>query len=315
MNVLVTGGAGYLASLLLPRLVADPEVAEVVALDVREPPPAAATAGVRFVRASVLDRSLDTLLRRHRISLVAHLAWVFNPSHDRERMRTVDVAGSRNVVEAAAAAGVAHLLYLSSTTAYGAFPDNPERLTEDHPTRAGRFPYAADKAAVEALLDELEARHRRPAITRARPCIVLGRRTDNFVKAMLELPVLVRWRGHDPGFQFLAESDLAEALHLLCRRRPAGAFNIAPDDAVTLSELGHLSGRRTVALPGPLLTGLVAAGWALRLFPAPPSYLDFIRWPWLADASRARVELGFRAATSSRQAVAAALGRPPSPVP
>lgn len=313
MNVLVTGGAGYLASLLLPRLVGDPDIGDVVALDLRAPRTGDVTEGVRYVQGSILDDNLEAQLRSHRVGLVAHLAWVFNPSHDREHMRHVDVDGTRNVVTAAAAAGVEHLLYLSSTTAYGAFADNPAWLTEHHPTRATGFPYAADKAAVEALLDELEPRYPQIGITRARPCIVLGGRTDNFVKAILQLrlfgrSILLRVRGHDTEFQFLAEDDLAAALHLLVKRRPHGAFNIVPNDAVTLAEMATASGRPSLALPLSILRAAVRVGWTLRLFPAPVSYLEFVRWPWLASPARAAEQLGFTAKTTSREAALGALG-------
>ena len=47
----------------------------------------------------------------------------------------MDVNGTHNVLEAAAAAGTAQVLVTSSATAYGAFPDNPVPLTEDDPVR------------------------------------------------------------------------------------------------------------------------------------------------------------------------------------
>ena len=48
-------------------------------------------------------------------------------------MYDIDVNGTQNVLEAASAAGVEHLLVASSTTAYGAFPDNPVPLTGGAP--------------------------------------------------------------------------------------------------------------------------------------------------------------------------------------
>ena len=60
-------------------------------------------------------------------------------------MYDVDVNGTHNVLEAAAAAGTGQVL-VTSSTAYGAFPDNPVPLTEDDPVRGvAGFSYARDK--------------------------------------------------------------------------------------------------------------------------------------------------------------------------
>jgi UDP-glucose 4-epimerase len=231
-------------------------------------------------------------------------------------MRTVDVDGSANVFRAAAAAGVAHLLYLSSTTAYGAHPDNPPLLDETAPIRGNPgFPYAADKAAVERFLDRFEAEHPAIGLTRLRPCIVLGRRAENFVRAILDLWLLPRVRGHDPEMQFLHEEDLADCLALLVRARPRGAFNLAPAETVRLSEMGPLLGHPSLALPGTVLHALIGIGWSLRLFGVPPSYIDFIRWPWVADPGKLLRTTGFAPRHSSRSAVIATRRSPAATTP
>ncbi len=66
---------------------------------------------------------------------LVHLAFILNPMHDEAAMYEIDVGGTHNVLEAAADAGVGQVLVTSSSTAYGAFPDNPVPLTEEHPVR------------------------------------------------------------------------------------------------------------------------------------------------------------------------------------
>jgi len=303
MNVLVTGSSGYLASLVLPRLAADPGVKNLIGLDVR--PPRIPNSRVRHFSGDVLDPELRSLLERERTDLVLHLAWVFNPTHDREAMRRIDVDGTRNVLEAAYAARVQHVVYLGSTTAYGAHATNPPRLKESAPTPGSSFPYAADKAAVEVWLDRFAHEHPDLSLTRVRSCIVLGKRVDNFVRAILDLAVLFQIRGHDPEMQFLHEDDLADCLALIVARRPRGVFNIAPEDTIKLTEIGTALGKRVVALPAGLLYPMVRALWATHLFMTPASYLDFVRWPWLADVTRMREVLGFTPCHGSRAALAA----------
>lgn len=304
LNVLVTGSAGYLASLILPRLAADRGIARLVGLDVRAP----RAAPERFVHraGSVLDPGLETLFASEKIDLLIHLAWIFNPSHDREAMRRVDVDGTANVMRAALLAGVAHVIYLSSTTSYGAHPDNPDRLLESHPTRGTPdFAYSADKAQVERDLEVFTRENPSLGVTRLRACIVLGQGTDNFVRAILDLPILLRVLGHDPAMQFLHEDDLANCIEHVVRTRPRGVFNIAPPDSLRFTELARLMERPMIALPGALLKAFVALAWSLRLFPAPAPYIDFVTWPWVADTTRMRDELKFLPRHTTRDAILA----------
>src|SRR4029079_5697662 len=99
-----------------------------------------------------------------------HLAFILNPVHDEGLMYDVDVNGTHNVLEAAAEAGIGQVVVTTSGVAYGAFPDNPDPITEDHPVRGvARFSYARDKTEPEPI-GHLWALHH-PARTRrmARP--------------------------------------------------------------------------------------------------------------------------------------------------
>ena len=86
---------------------------------------------------------------RRRPPLV-HLALFFNPIQNAAYAHEVEVVGTHQLLSAAEAADVSALLTLSSTTLYGAHPDNPNFLRENHPLRppaASR--YLTDKLEVE----------------------------------------------------------------------------------------------------------------------------------------------------------------------
>ncbi|MDQ3742501.1 MAG: NAD-dependent epimerase/dehydratase family protein, partial [Actinomycetota bacterium] len=65
--------------------------------------------------------------------VVVHLAFIVLGASD--RTRDINLEGSRNVFEAAVAAGVKRLVYTSSVAAYGFHEDNPVPLGEEVPTR------------------------------------------------------------------------------------------------------------------------------------------------------------------------------------
>ena len=89
----------------------------------------------------------------------------------------MNLVGSRNVFEAAVAAGAKRLVYASSVAAYGFHRENPQPLTEEVPARgtAAHY-YSAQKAEVEALLARHARRRRAPPATSSARASSPGRR-------------------------------------------------------------------------------------------------------------------------------------------
>ena len=309
-RVAVTGAAGYVARTLMARLAREPTVERILAMDVRPLPAESAKGPVVFARHDV-TRPFGPLLRKHRIDALAHLAYVMRPSRDREAARRVNVDGTASALASCEDAGVRHMLYLSSTSVYGAHADNPPLLGEEAPPRPPRgFQYSEDKAAAERLIADFAASRPDFSAVVLRACPALGPSADNFIASAFSKPFLVGARGHDPHMQLVHEDDLAEALCRCLLSRVSGTYNLAGDGLIRWSEMARIFGRRVLWMPGPLLRFLVGVSWALWLqSDSPPSGLDFITHSWAASNDRARRELGIRPRHTSRQAWAAFASR------
>ena len=301
-RVAITGASGYCARGLLDRLERDAAVEFVLAIDVR-PPRSERSAKVVFHRHDVCEPMGD-LLRDYAIDSVVHLAYVMSPGHNGSASRRVNVGGTASVLQAVEQAGVQHVLYLSSSTVYGAHSDNPPLLTEESPLRPVRgFQYSEGKMRSEEALEELI--QRRPQVTacvlRASP--VMGPSADNFVSRALSRPFLVAVRGYDPPMQFLHEDDLADAMLLCLLGKTSGVYNLAGEGGILWSDVARSMGRRLISLPAPVIYGLTDAAWTLRLQgDSPACGLDFIRYPWSVSTEKIERDLGFVPRYSSAEA-------------
>jgi len=146
-RILVTGGAGFVGSNLVKRLLR--EKARVTVLDdlftgSRENLPGE---GYEFVKGSVCDAAMvENLVGAH--ELIFHLAArniVVSTRNPREDFET-NIGGTLNVLLAARAAGGRRVVYTSSTSVYG----NPRYLpiNEDDPLSL-LTPYAVSKLGGE----------------------------------------------------------------------------------------------------------------------------------------------------------------------
>src|SRR3954464_16080488 len=178
MRYVITGGSGYIGSRLVDHLSKREDTQQIVICAVR--PPAASRPNVDFEPLDVRDRAAcRAVLERVRPDALVHLAFILNPSHDEHFMYEVDVNGTHNVLEAAAAAGTGQVLVTTSAVAYGAFPDNPVPITEEHPVRGvADFSYARDKKESGRRVQRWARRHPERTTASVRPCIVFGPNVD-----------------------------------------------------------------------------------------------------------------------------------------
>jgi nucleoside-diphosphate-sugar epimerase/putative sterol carrier protein len=280
MRVAVTGAAGSLGRQLVSLLRTRPGIATLVALD-RAPFPSpsdpSGSAAVESHTCDVRDEDIGRFFAG--CDAVVHLAFIVeHGSRDAEQTEAINVGGSRNVFEAATAAGVRRFVYASSVAAYGAWPENDGvLLSEDAPRRGNpEFYYARHKAAVEAWLDGFEAAHPELRIARLRPTIFLSESGARPVGG-LRLPVQLSLPGPEGRLQITHEADVAEAFALAIERGAHGAFNVAVDDAgLTPREMARELGRPTLVIPGFLLA-LYRFAWRHGVGDVDPIWVDFGR--------------------------------------
>jgi UDP-glucose 4-epimerase len=157
MKLLVTGGAGYIGSIVAQQLLAAGH--EVVVLDdLSRGHRGAVPEGARLVEVDLLDAAavhataaegFDGALHFAALSLVGES--VAHP----ERYYRTNVGGTLNLLDALRAAGVKRLVFSSTAAVYG----EPEvvPIAETAPTRPVN-PYGASKLAVDGMIgDECRA--------------------------------------------------------------------------------------------------------------------------------------------------------------
>ncbi len=297
MRVLVTGSASHLAAVLLPRLCAAPQVERVHGVDLR--PSGFAHARYSETRLDVRDRALGGLLGE--VDAIVHLAFVVIPAglgrrrFDRTWIRDVNLGGTRNVATLARRAGVQRLVHLSSAVVYGAWPDNPPRLSEAAPRRAmPGFAYSEDKVAVEDWLDAFEAQAPRPLVIRLRPHVILGPRAQPLLRALLRMPVRPRLPDPQPLSQCVHEADVADAVLAALLHAPGGAYNLAAEPALSFRDMLAVLHRHSLGLPHGLLQAVHRTAWRFTGAGGEPAWLEAMRYPLAVDSSRARRELQWR---------------------
>ena len=270
-----------------------------------------------YREGDILDRtSVDALVAG--ADVVVHLAFIINTGSDSGH--EINLQGSRNVFEAAVAAGARRLVYTSSVAAYGFAQANGHLLTEDLPPQGSeRHAYSAEKAEVEALLDATLAGSKTQAYI-FRPCIVagpeapllinsipfveLGERMPSAVRALFEQVPVLKPVLPDTGvpFQLVHHDDVADALlaATLGSGSP-GIYNLAGAGEITMADLASEIGWYSVPIPELAIDATAEIVARLPFLPDEASWIEALRNPVLMDTARARRELGWKPRSDARE--------------
>jgi len=297
VKVVVTGATGNVGTALLRALAHENAVTSIVGVARRLPrTPFPKT---EWVRADVAEDPLERLFDG--ADCVVHLAWLIQPSHDRQATWRTNVLGSRRVFEAAAAT-VPALVYASSVGAYSRGPKD-RLVDESWPTDGIRSSfYSRDKSDTERILDRVEELHPELRSVRLRPSLIFQRAmgteakrlfTGRWVPHRLVAPRRIPVVPDIPGlrFQVTHSDDVADAYRRAILSGAYGAFNVAAEPVLDPDGLAALLGARKVPLPAGLARAVVAATWRLRLQPTPEGWVDMGLQTPLMDSSRIRDEL------------------------
>jgi UDP-glucose 4-epimerase len=294
-RVLITGADGFLGRGVVAALARE-GLDCTVAADVREVPPERRLPGVHYVVQDVRDPGMGETLAALAIDSVVHLASIVTPGKgsSRDFEYSVDVLGSRNVLEACAACGVRQVVVSSSGAAYGYHADNPPWLRESDALRGNEvFAYSHHKRLVEEILAQFRVEHPALVQTILRIGTILGENVDNQITALFEKPRLLAIRGSDSPFVFIWDEDVTGAIVHALRTGRGGAFNLAGDGALPLPEIARRLGKPLLSLPAGLLRTALAVGSALGISRYGPEQLDFLRYRPVLLNTALKEQLGY----------------------
>jgi nucleoside-diphosphate-sugar epimerase len=293
-SALVTGGSGYFGSLLVARLVAAGHDVRVLDLNDADDRPA----GVDLVMGDVRDPDVVR-------TALADIDVVYNNvaqvplAKDHELLRTVNVDGTRLLLDTSRQLGIRKVVHTSSSAVFGIPRENPV-LPSTVPSPAeeyGHAKLAAEWACLDAVRHGLD-------VSIVRPRTILGHGRLGIFGILFEwvadgADIFVLGDGNN-RYQFVHADDLADVCILAGGAPGPAVFNAGTDRFGTMREglealCAHAStGSRVRSLPArPAAWGMkVAAAAHLAPF-APYHWLMYSKSLWF-DTEHVRAGLGWQ---------------------
>ncbi len=302
VSVAVLGAGGTVGEVLLRALVS-------AAAGVGSPPPGAAgrigtvvgvdreegpVGGVHWriadpatpALAGALQDVSAAVLVAGRTDLAAVLD--LSPAARREH----SIRRAQAAVTSAAAAGVGHLVVVTSAMVYGARPENAVPLPEDAPLQAPTDDgLVGDLIDVEQLVTVAREVHPGLHITVVRPASLVGPGIDTVITRHFEAPRLLTARGVEPAWQFCHVEDLARAVVAALVLGPGAlpaAITVGAESYLTQAEVEQLTGMRRIELSESLALGTAQRLHRVGVLPAPASDLAFTLYPWVVGSQALR---------------------------
>jgi UDP-glucose 4-epimerase len=294
-SIAITGLRSFVGKRLLRRVrEAEPEV-QLVGIDLQRP--YGLDPAVRFhaldLAEPTADGRLAELLQKEGVEAVLHAAFRRQPRADLEGDHEFETIGSLHLLHACAAAGVRRLVVASSTMVYGARPDNPNFLSEDHPLRGHPGAHnVCNRVEVEELVATWRARHPDVEVTVLRPCWVMGPTHDDAITRYFSRSVVPTLLGYDPLLQIVHEADCLRAFEVALLEGRPGVFNVVGRGVLPLATLLRTAGKRPLPIPAPLLYRLGDYPSQAQTGDPPAGFYDYLRYLWVADGERGWAAFG-----------------------
>jgi nucleoside-diphosphate-sugar epimerase len=308
MAILITGATGYIGSLLTVKLA---DAGENIRILCRSTPsiPEFNRANIQVVKGDITDpRSLEKAMEG--IDQVYHMAayarlWAKDPSI----FHQINVEGTRNVMEAAARAAVAKIVYTSTAGVIGPSRDHPMR---EEDARITGFFNEYEETKTEAEKIAMSFASGKMKVTIVNPARVYGPGLDtgsNPVTKIIELYMKKKWyvipgSGEDIG-SYCYVDDVVDG-HISAmnlggngQRYIFGGVNATFNEFISYIRKYSKVEKKLYHLPFSLMSGAsyLQLGWSKISGKAPmitPNWVRRYDYDWALDSSKAVREIGYK---------------------
>ncbi len=297
--VLVTGACRFLGGYLTARLVQNPMINRVIAVDAIAPSKdmLRRMGRAEFVRADIRNPFIAKVIRNGDVDTVVHAAAAsYAPrSGGRATLKEINVMGAMQLFAACQKAPSVRRVVLKSTSeVYGSHPHDPVVYAEDRSARRPpRDGFARDSIDIEGYARGLGRRRPDIAVTILRLANMIGPGMDTALSRYLAGPLVPTVLGHDARLQLLHEQDALGALERATMAGKAGTFNIGASGIIMMSQAIRRSGRVAVPVPKIGVVALESLRKATRNTELSRDQLDYLSYGRVMDTTRMRTELGF----------------------
>jgi UDP-glucose 4-epimerase len=301
-RILITGLASIWGGRLARQLERDPAVETVVGIDTADPQHELDR--TEFVRTAADPGPLARIIRAAAIDTVVETGLIPDGrSPSSGSARGIGLTGLRAVLQAARRGEVRKVVVKASAEYYGSGREAPAFFTEEEPPlRRHRTPAQRELERAERMLGDYAAGHPGTTVTVLRCALPVGAGVRTPQLGLLGLPVIPGILGFDPRWQFVHEDDVVGALaHAVSRHLP-GAYNVAGDGVLVLSEVAGLLGKALMPMLPPWGTLFTAAQVRRFGVPVPLALLRELRYGRGLDNRRLKTS-GYLLRYTSREAV------------
>lgn len=307
MRFFITGGSGFLGINLIRYLLAKGH--SVVSYDLIPFDYADCKDKIKWVVGDI--RNTDRLLAAMQgAEVVIHCAAAL-PLYSPEDIRTTDVEGTKNVLEAAKNCKADRVVYISSTAVYGVPDHHP--LYETDPM-VGVGPYGHAKIQAEEAC--MEARKNGLTISIIRPKSFVGPERlgvfallYDWAKDGCSFPMIGNGKNR---YQLLDVDDLNDAIYAcstLDKNMVNDTFNIGAKEFTTMGEDYQAvldeagKGKRIIGTPAGIIIGILRLLEALKISPLYAWVYETASKDSFVSIEKAEKILGYKPKYSNKQAL------------
>ncbi len=326
-TIFITGGAGYVGSILVDQFSKCDDVEKIIVLDKDNLPKFQDKASdkIVFIKSNMIDSDWQEQVAKYNPDIVIHTAWQIRTLYRNEKKQWVwNILGSDKVFDFVFKnKSVKKFIHFSTIASYGAYSQNTTDhfFTEEETFRKSDYLYAIEKAESEKRLfakycqnkkirSDLQVFVLRPAsITgpMGRKKIRFGLQSAlsgnvgknllyRFVARILSVaPMTKNWCR-----QFIHEDDLYDIVRLLSFSKlntTYEVFNVCPPgDVVLAKDMAQAVGKKMIILPPWFIRIAFFIMWHLSLGKIPTSQGGWksYSYPIAVDGSKITKLLGYK---------------------